>query len=99
MKNIIKNEQVNKIIKNRYFITTSLFFVWIMFIDHDNLVDRMKLYRQKKNLEQTKQYYKQVIEETRNEEKSLESKEYLEKIARESYKMKKDNEDIYIITD
>lgn len=87
------------IIKNRYFITLFGFLIWLIFIDHNNLVDRQKMYTEHKKLLETKREYKQKIQETREAAKAMDNKEYLEKIAREKYMMKKEKEDIYIVTE
>ena len=50
-----------------------------------------------KDLENEKQYYQKEIEKDKKAIKELSTDEGIEKLAREKYYMKKDNEDIYII--
>jgi cell division protein FtsB len=85
----MKFPRVLHIIKNRYFITLFGFLVWLIFIDHNNLVERHKMYKEHKKLLETKREYKQKIIETREAAKAMDNKEYIEKIAREKYMMKK----------
>ena len=91
--------RILQFIKNRYFITLFVFLVWLIFIDHNNLVDRQKMYKEHQKLQETKREYKQKIKETRNAAKAMDNKDYLEKSAREKYLMKKEKEDIYIVTE
>lgn len=90
---------VLKIIKNRYFITLVVFLIWLIFIDHNNLMKRYDMIQENKKLKETKKEYKQKILETREAANAMDKKEYIEKIAREKYMMKKENEDIYIVTE
>ncbi len=50
-----------------------------------------------KDLENEKEYYKNEIEKDKKAIKELSTEEGVERMAREKYYMKKDNEDIYII--
>ncbi|MBR9846604.1 MAG: septum formation initiator, partial [Algicola sp.] len=49
------------------------------------------------DLEDEKEYYNKEIEKDKKAIKELSTDEGIEKLAREKYYMKKDNEDIYII--
>jgi len=49
------------------------------------------------DLEAEKEYYKNEIEKDKKAIKELSTDEGVEKLAREKYYMKKDNEEIYII--
>lgn len=55
--------------------------------------------QENKKLKETKKEYKQKINETREAAKAMDKKEYIEKIAREKHMMKKEKEDIYIVTE
>ena len=51
-------------------------------------------------LQESKAYYQQEIDKTRKELDQLKSDpRILEKYAREKYRMKKDNEDLYVISE
>ncbi|WP_405336796.1 septum formation initiator family protein, partial [Psychroserpens sp.] len=49
------------------------------------------------DLENEKEYYRKEIEKDKKAIKQLSTEDGIEKLAREKYYMKKDNEDIYII--
>jgi cell division protein DivIC len=91
-------ESYLKPLKNKYLLTTVFFLVWILFFDHNNLIDRAQLIHDVNQLEGDRDYY---IERIGIDSARLielrSSPENLEKFAREQYLMKKDNEDIFVI--
>lgn len=87
-----------RFIRNRYYLTLFLFFVYILVFDTNDLVSQISSYAELYRLRQQKRYYQQDLEETRQQILELTSnKESLEKFAREQYRMKRDNEDVYVI--
>jgi cell division protein FtsB len=85
-------------ITNKYFLATSFFVVWLLFFDHNDLILGYKRSRELRELKASKAYYQERIRETRQELDALRrNSTSLEKVAREKYLMKKDNEDLYII--
>lgn len=102
MNDFLKNlfNRIPPILKNRYFLTLIVFFIWILLFDNNNLIDRYHYMKNLRQLERDKVYYQERIEEDSRKLNELRtSDENLEKFAREQYFMKKDNEDIYIIVD
>lgn len=91
--------KILEIVRNRYFYTLFIFLIWLGFIDHNSLTERVKMHRENEKLKDLKQTYLKNISETEEQMKAMEEKEFLEKLAREKYMMKKDNEDIYIVTE
>jgi cell division protein DivIC len=84
--------------KNKYILTLIIFFVWILFFDQNNLVDRYVSQRHIRQLEYDKQYYRERIKQDSTRMNELRTdNDNLEKFAREQYLMKRENEDIYII--
>ena len=84
--------------KNKFILTSLIFFVWILLFDSNNLLDRVKDLRHLNRLEKDKEYYLEKIEIDAQKLKELRTdNENLEKFAREQYLMKKDNEDIFVI--
>ncbi len=94
-------EHIPKWVKNRYFIATSIFIVWVLFLNEQNLFTTYFSYRgELKKLEQSKAYYEQEIGNAREKLHQLkENPAALEKFAREKYWMKKDDEDLYVISE
>jgi cell division protein DivIC len=86
-------------IRNKYLITLLVFSVWLLFFDDRDVITTHFKHRIELNqLEQSRDYYLQQIENTREELDNLKSNPALmEKYAREKYWMKKDNEDLYIL--
>ncbi len=86
------------LLRNKYSLSLILFFVWIIFFDSNNLIERTINLRHIHALEKDKIYYDNKIAEDRTKLDELESNpENLEKFAREQYLMKKANEDIFIV--
>ncbi len=86
------------LLRNKYSLSLIVFFVWIVFFDSNNLIDRAMSLKKVHQLEKDKIYYNSKINEDRTKLNELESNPAnLEKFAREQYLMKKDNEDIFIV--
>ncbi len=85
--------------RNRYVIILFFFVVWLLFFDSNNLLIQRRQMRELRQLQRDKVYYQQKIAEDKRKLKELESdSKSLEKFAREQYLMKRDNEEIFIIT-
>jgi cell division protein DivIC len=86
--------------KNKYILISLFFAVWLVFFDQNNLIDRVLSIRKYSQMEKDVIYYKEKIKlDTKKLEELRTDRENLEKFAREQYYMKKDNEDIFIVTD
>jgi cell division protein DivIC len=89
-----------RFLNNKYILSLLVFFVWLLFFDQNNLLERHKLSSEYDQLLQEREYYIRKIEEDRNRIKELKTdNENLEKFAREQYLMKKDNEEIFVIVE
>ncbi len=76
-----------------------IFAIWILFCDRNSFIKRHQLNKEHEKLMETKRDYQQKIQKTQKEIDALNDDEYIERIAREKHLMKKDNEDIYMVTD
>jgi len=86
------------LLRNKYSLSLIVFFVWIIFFDSNNLIDRTINFRKMHQLEKDKIFYEEKIKDESAKLQELKSNPAnLEKFAREHYMMKKDNEDIFII--
>jgi cell division protein DivIC len=86
--------------RNKFFIASALFIIWVTFFDDDNLIERLQNLRETRQLKKDKEYYIQKISEDSERLKELKTnKENLEKYAREQFLMKKDNEDVFVIVE
>jgi cell division protein DivIC len=85
-------------LKNKYLLSLLVFFIWLLFFDQNNLVDRYISHRHIRQLEKDKIYFRERIKEDSMRMNQLKTdNENLEKFAREQYLMKRENEDIFII--
>lgn len=84
---------------NKYLITGIGFIVWMFFIDRNDLPTQWKRVKEFETLKQSEINMDKQISETKQELELLKTNSFtLEKYAREKYMMKKDNEDLYIIS-
>ncbi|HTA62347.1 MAG TPA: septum formation initiator family protein [Bacteroidia bacterium] len=90
--------KVFSVVTNKYLLTIVGLVVWLTFFDRNDIFTQYDLRQQVLKLEKERNYYlqeiianNQAIEELHTNQKSL------EKFARETYLMKRDNEDIFVI--
>jgi len=89
-----------KIFRNKYILTLLVFSVWLLIFDRNNLIDRRKYLRALDEMESQKIYYLEKISHDSARLVELRTDaDNLEKFAREQYLMKKENEEIFVITD
>ncbi len=86
-----------KYFKNIYIIIFAVFLIWMLFIDTNSFLMHQDLNNDINDLEKEKAYYNKEIIADKKALKKLKTKDGLEKFARESYYMKREKEDIYII--
>lgn len=73
------------------------FVIWMLFFDANSFLIHNELNSEMTDLENERDYYKKEIAKDKKAIKGLSTEEGLERLAREKYYMKKDNEEIYII--
>lgn len=87
-----------KLLLNKYTITGVAFVVWMTFFDQN---DWMTQQEARKELKDTKEHIQFLTAKTEQMEQDLQlllsDPKRLEVFAREHYRMKRDNEDLYII--
>jgi cell division protein FtsB len=84
---------------NKYILTGIAFAVWMMFFDRNDLILQLKRIHELNKLQESEKTMALQIDNTNKELKLLKTNpETLEKYAREKYLMKKDNEDLFIVT-
>lgn len=87
-----------KLTLNKYIITIFLFSIWMLFIDEYNLINKKSIKDKINYLEQRKKHLSNEIKNDSIKKVLLENDvNEQERIAREKYLMKKDNEDLFII--
>ncbi|MFS8617203.1 MAG: septum formation initiator family protein [Solitalea sp.] len=91
-------ERIKYILKNKYYLTSILFLIWMLFLDRNDIITQVRHMISLREINQDKEYYREEIEKINKDLRELTSnKEQLEKFARENYLMKKEGEDIFII--
>ena len=98
---MIKFKIIDKIppaFRNKYILTIIIFLIWLILFDSNNLISRYKELNQLHKLKKDREYFSKRIEEDRKKLHELKTdNDNLEKFAREQYRMKKADEDLYII--
>ena len=86
------------LIKNKFFLVTVAFLVWMIFFDKNDLFSQYQYHQQVTKLKQERDFYKTQTDQVNKDLDELTTNpEKLEKFAREKYLMKKDNEDVFVI--
>ncbi len=88
------------IVKFKYLIALIIFAIWIVFIDQTNLRFKAQIKDDIDYLKNKKEFYKREIEKNEIYYKNLTTNpDAKERLARETYFMHKDNEDVFIIVE
>ena len=91
-------ESALKIWRNKYLVATIIFLAWVLFFDENSIVSHNRNKNILKELTEQKETYREQIKSDEQKLEDLNSgPENLEKFAREQYRMKKADEDLYII--
>jgi cell division protein DivIC len=93
---IFKNKYL-KPFKNIYVLVLIVFVIWMLFFDAHSWLFHYELNSDMKDIEYQKEHYKNEMAKDNKAIKELSTEEGVERTARETYYMKKPNEDIYII--
>ncbi len=84
--------------RNKFFLVTVAFVVWMTFFDKNDLLSQYQYHEQVSKLEQERDFYKTETDKVSKDLEELTSNpQQLEKFAREKYLMRKDNEDVYVV--
>lgn len=90
--------KIFRILTNRYVIATVIFLLVILFFDQFNLKHQRELHRELKEQEEEISYLRHNIDLYKDSLRMVtEDREGMERIAREKYFMKRDNEVVYHI--
>ena len=86
-------------IRNKYFLSAIAFAVWILFFDEKDVFTQQEWRSNLQTLQQSKEYYiTEILKERKASEELKSNPAAIEKYAREKYGMKRDNEDVFIIS-
>ena len=94
----MKFKEILKKFNNKYIIATLIFAVIIIFIDQYNVFNQVKNHKKLKETKKQVEFYEQEIKKQQDILDNFHKDSVLmERIAREKYMMKRDNEVIYVI--
>lgn len=82
---------------NMYVMVLTAFLIWMVFFDTNSVLIHNELQKEIEKLEKTKDFLKEEIARDKEIIDKLNSKDELEKFAREEYYLKKKNEEIFLI--
>ena len=92
--------RLSRFLTNKYFIASVGFLGVMLFLDKNDLITTMERREELNNLHQSKEHYIQELSELKKVKADLESDPVtIEKLAREKYLMKRENEDIFVTED
>jgi len=87
-----------KILRNKYLIASGIFLAWVLFFDSRDIFSQMEKKAELNSLLESKRFYEEEIKLARKQLADIQSNSAaLEKVAREKYKMKKPNEDLFLV--
>lgn len=85
-------------LRNKYLLTLSVFAVWMLFFDKNDVFTQLQRSSELAEIEDSKAYFSKKIEESKKFSQEIQSDAAaIEKFAREKYHMKRDNEDLFLI--
>jgi cell division protein FtsB len=85
-------------LQNKYLLTLVLFCSWLLFFDKNDVISQWKLQAKVDELQERRVYYQEQMKEVQQQTKEiLGDNSKLEEFAREHYRMKRDNEDVFVI--
>jgi len=88
--------QLNKVGKIML-VVLLVFIIWMLFFDENSYLTHRELNKETHKLKSSNGYFNTEIDKDSTLIKKLKDPKSLEKFARETYKMKKENEDIFLI--
>lgn len=94
----MKFKEILKKFNNKYLIVTLIFAVVLFFVDQYNIFFQIKNFKKLRAAKQQIEFYDKEIENQQNILDNLhKDSAMMERIAREKYMMKRENEVIYVI--
>jgi len=84
-------------LSNKYFLILLVFAVWMVFFDTNSFFVHKELNDETNELQNNKEYFQKEITKDKTFIQKLDDEDEMEKFARETYYLKKENEEIFII--
>lgn len=93
----LKRKPWFKFLSNKYVLVLTVFVVWMLFLDSNSWLIHRELNQEIDEIKANKLYYQTQIQKDKQTLEELNDSVEIEKFARETYFMKRPNEDVYII--
>jgi cell division protein FtsB len=94
----VKMQRLLDLLRNKYFLVTLAFVVWMLFFDKNDIYSQYQYHEQVSKLKAESEFYqKETAKVSKDLDELTSDKAQLEKFAREKYLMKKDNEDVFVV--
>lgn len=91
-------KRIPSLLKNRYVLVLLGFLIYITFFDAHDLISQLQIRWKLYKINNQMEYLQRELETAKEQTIELSTdKVMLEKFAREQYRMKRENEDIYVI--
>jgi cell division protein FtsB len=91
--------RIPKWLGDKYLLATASFAVWMLFFDHNDLFLQWNRSQELKTLKEARDHYSGQIVETRRQLEEMRSSPIaVERVAREKYLMKKDGEELFVVS-
>jgi cell division protein FtsB len=92
--------RIPSLLKNKYLIALLVFGFIMLFMDKNDLFTQSERRRQLRELEESREHYTKAIEAEKKELDELRNNPgKLEQYAREKHLMKKENEDLFLLSE
>ncbi len=93
----VKKFRFPKFMKNFYFVASSIFLIWMLFFDTNDLITQYRWQKKYQRLLKEKAYYLELQNTLKQSIKDFNDRENFEKFAREKHLLQKPNEDVFLI--
>lgn len=91
---------IGRFLTNKFFVAIVAFSVVMLFLDKNDLITTMERNKELHSLEMSREHYKKELSDLQKIKTTLETDPaVIERLAREKYLMKRDNEDIFLTED
>lgn len=92
-------DKLPKPLKNKFVVVTAVFVVWMFFFDKHSVITQYNLNSTLLELQNKEVYFEgEIATDTEKQEELTTNDKSQEKFAREEHLMKKDDEDIFVIS-
>lgn len=93
----IKQKKWFKVLSNTYVLVGLIFLIWMLFLDTNSWLTHRELNAEINELNNNKAYYLKETQKDKQTLSTLNDSIEIERFARETYFMKRKNEEVYII--